>query len=146
MKIFSSLLVGATLALGASAANAKEPVRLDGTTEAAFDASFTRLVRSLKAPERRTLALGLFGALLKHECLAPEAVVRLTFAPVEPKDGPLIRPCRDHLHGMSYPEILQAGERPAEESSGGIGLDLAAGGTGRSAQEPRDGAKELPSR
>jgi hypothetical protein len=115
MKNLASLLLAFTFASGAASAVAKEPVRLDGTTEATFDASFAKLVRSLRAPERRTLALGLFGALLKHECLAPEAVVRLTFMPVEPKDGQMIRPCREHLHGMSYTEILQAGEPPAKE-------------------------------
>jgi len=117
MKSLASLLLAFTLASGAGSAPAKEPARLDGTTEASFEASFAKLVRSLKAPERRTLALGLFGALLKHECLAPDAVVHLTFMPVEPKDGQMIRPCREHLHGMSYPEILQAGEPPAKEAA-----------------------------
>jgi hypothetical protein len=115
MKILASLLIPLTLVCGTASAWAREPVRLDSTTDATFDASFSKLVRSLKTPERRTLALGLFGALLKHECLAPEAVVQLTFMPLEPKDGQLIRSCREYLHGMSYPEILQAGEPPANE-------------------------------
>lgn len=115
MKIFASLFLASTFAFGAASARAKEPVRLDGTTEESFDASFSKLVRSLKAPERRTLALGLFGALLRHECLAPEALVRLTLMPVEPKDGQMLRACRAHLHGLSYSEIPQAGEPPAKE-------------------------------
>jgi hypothetical protein len=117
MKILASLLIliALTLASGVPAASAKDPVRLDGTTDVAFEASFAKLVRSLKAPERRSLALRLFGTLLKHECLAPETVVRLTFMPVEPKDGQLIQPCREHLNGMSYPDILQAAEPPAKE-------------------------------
>jgi len=131
MKNLASSLLIFTLASGAASAAAKEPVRLDGATEATFDASFAKLVRSLKAPERRTLALGLFGALLKHECLAPEVVVRLTFMPVEPRDGPLIRPCRERLHGMSYPEILQAGDLPAKESA---------------AEQPNDSSEPTPLR
>jgi len=114
MKILANLCLAITIALGSDSVAAKEPVRLDGTTEATFEVSFTKLVRSLKVPERRSLALGLFGALVKHECLAPETVVRLTFMPVEPKDGALIHSCREHLHGMSYAEILQAGEPSAE--------------------------------
>lgn len=109
MKIASTCLSIALICANA-AASAREPVRIDGTSERSFDTSFAKLVRSLKSTERRTLALGLFGALLTHECLAPEAVVRLTFYPVQPKDASAIRPCREHLHGMSYPEILEAGE------------------------------------
>jgi hypothetical protein len=112
MRFRASLFLALAIGL-AGAAQAKEPARLDGSADAVFEKSFARLVRSLKTPERRTLALGLFGALLKHECLAPDAVVRLTFLPVEPRDGKAIRPCREHLHGMSYPEILKAGQPPA---------------------------------
>ena len=105
---FSVVLICTTVPAAAAA-----PARIDGTSEASFDASFAKLVRSLKAPERRTLALGLFGTLLPRECLAPEAIIHLTFSPVGPKDGPRVRPCREHLHGMSYQDILDAGEAPA---------------------------------
>ena len=114
MKIYASLLITIALTVGIAPAEAKEPVRIDGTTEASFERSFAKMVRSLKAPERRKLALGLFGALLKHECLAPETVIQLTFFPVAPRDGPFIRPCREHLHGMSYSDVLHAGEPRAK--------------------------------
>jgi len=117
MKILASLLIAIALTSGRASVGAKDPVRLDGTTEATFQASFAQLVNSLKTPERRTLALGLFGALLKHGCLAPEAVLHLTFMPVGPKDGRLIGACRKHLHGMTYPEILRAGEPPSRETA-----------------------------
>jgi len=110
MKILAVMFFSIAMVLGTAGASAREPVRIDGTSDASFDASFAKLVRSLKQAERRTLALGLFGALLSKEYLAPEAVIHLTFAPVEPKDASAIRPCREHLHGMSYRQILEAGE------------------------------------
>ena len=110
MKIIAIIVLAIALVLPSACALAREPVRIDGASEASFDATFAKLVRSLKPAERRTLALGLFGALLSHECLAPGAIIRLTFSPVEPKDALAIRPCRQHLHGLSYREILEAGE------------------------------------
>ena len=110
MKIVASVCLSITLVCASTAVSAREPVRIDATSEASFDASFAKLVRSLKSSDRRALALGLFGALLPHECLAPEAIIRLTFYPVEPKDAQAIRPCREYLHGMSYAEILEAGK------------------------------------
>jgi hypothetical protein len=91
--------------------------RLDSTSLESFDDSFKKLIRSLKTREKRTLALGLFGALLKHECLSTEAVVHLTFSPVGPRDGPLIASCRRHLDGMSYDDIIKAGEPPDGDQS-----------------------------
>ncbi|MGY0800142.1 hypothetical protein ACW7G0_13960 [Lysobacter sp. A286] len=115
MKIIAIVLTA--LMSACFAVRAAEPARIDGSTDTSFDTSFSKLVKSLKAPERRTLALGLFGALIRHECLSPEAVIALTFSPVEPKDAPRIRPCRAHLDGKSYEEIMQAAEPPPASST-----------------------------
>ena len=117
MKLIASLCVFVALSSESVVASAREPVRIDSTSEASFDASFAKLVDSLKTPERRTLALGLFGTLISHECLASEAIVHLTFSPVEPTDAALIRPCRQYLDGMSYQEILEAGQSPKSRSA-----------------------------
>ena len=117
MKIYAILLLSIAVSLGIAPVDAKEPLRINGATEASFESSFAKMVRSLKAPERRALALGLFGVLLKHECLAPETVFWLTFFPVEPRDGRFISPCRQHLQNMSYPDILQAGKPQGKDAT-----------------------------
>ena len=117
MKNFATWLFLTTLLCSCATATTAEPIRINGSSEASFDASFNSLVRSLNARERRALALGLFGTLVSHECLAPQAVIHLTFSPVGPKDAPLVRPCREHLNGMSYQDILAAVEPQAGTST-----------------------------
>ena len=115
MKIAISVLIFLNLASAISTACAAEAPRIDAASDRAFDKSFAKLVRSLQGYERRQLALGLFGVLIPRNCLSPEATVRLTFAPVAPGDGPLVRSCREHLEGKSYEDIIQEGEpKPAE--------------------------------
>lgn len=99
-----------------STARATEAPRIDGASDGTFDKSFARLVRSLHGYERRTFALGLFGALVPRSCLSPEATIHLTFSPVAPGDGPLVRSCREHLQGKSYEDILKEGEAEPSQS------------------------------
>lgn len=116
MNIPPSSFLSLLFIFAAIKADAKEPIRIDGTTDELFKVSFEKMVRLLKTSERRTFSLGLFGALLKHECLSDDAIVRLTFMPVDPRDAPLLSSCRTQLNGMSYAEILQHSEPPAKES------------------------------
>jgi hypothetical protein len=116
MKNAVNLLVSLTLACGITAAAAAEAPRIDAASDPAFDKSFAKLVRSLHGYERRQFALGLFGVLVPHKCLSPEATIHLTFAPVAPSDGPLVRPCREHLQGKSYEDIIKEGEPKPTES------------------------------
>lgn len=117
MKIVATSICFAFLSSFSGLAGARDPVRLDSTTTESFEASFEKLVRSVKTREKRTLALGLFGALLKHDCLPTEVVLHLTFSPIGPKDAPLISPCRRHLDGMSYEDIIRAGQPPEGSAS-----------------------------
>ena len=115
MKIAVNVLVSLTFACAISVASAAEAPRIDATSNRAFDKSFAKLVRSLRGYERRQFALGLFGVLIPRNCLSPEATIHLTFAPVAPNDGPLLRSCREHLQGKSYEDIIKEGEpKPTE--------------------------------
>jgi hypothetical protein len=118
MKRSIGLLISFTLVFAISTAGAGEVLRIDGSSDRAFDESFAELVRSLHGYERRQLSLGLFGALIPRDCLSPEATIHLTFAPVAPGDGALVRSCREHLQGMSYDEIIKEGQaKPTEPNA-----------------------------
>lgn len=115
MKKAINALIPWILVSAISTASAAEAPRIDGASDSAFDKSFAKLVRSLHGYERRTFALGLFGVLVPSSCLSPEATIHLTFSPVAPGDGPLVRSCREHLQGKSYEDIIKEGEpKPAQ--------------------------------
>jgi hypothetical protein len=116
MKSAITFLISLTLACAITAAGAAETPRIDAMSDGAFDKSFAKLVRSLHGYERRQFALGLFGVLIPRSCLSPEATIHLTFAPVAPSDGPLVRSCREHLQGKSYEDILKEGEPKPTDS------------------------------
>ena len=84
--------------------------RIDGTSEEAFDRSYTKLVRKLSQQEQRRLALALLSALLPEKCLSSDMVIALTFLPVsaEHRDG--LRPCRAQLNGKSYQDLIEAAD------------------------------------
>lgn len=107
MKTGRKTFLGVALLCAAVSAGAKEPRRIDGTSEASFDKSYGRLVQSLPATERRKFALALFSVLFPHGCLTSDAAISLTFLPASPKDMAGIRPCRGVLHGKSSQDITE---------------------------------------
>lgn len=110
-------IVIAALAFIAPVVHAKEPPRIDGTSDSAFDQSFAKLVKSLNGYKPRELALGLFTVLLPQNCLSTDAVMYLTFKPVTPKDAPIIRSCRAYLDGKSYQDIINAADAKHREAA-----------------------------
>jgi hypothetical protein len=107
MKSLAKSCLGIALLCVTVSAGAKEPRRIDGTSDASFDKSYGRLVQSLPAAERREFALAVFSVLLPHSCLTLDAVMSLTFLPASPKDAAGIRPCRGMLHGKSARDITE---------------------------------------
>jgi hypothetical protein len=83
--------------------------RIDGTSDASFDKSFTEVLQPLSAEKRRGLALALLSVLLPQNCLKPDAVMALTFFPASNERKADIRSCRTQLNGESYQEIIDAG-------------------------------------
>jgi hypothetical protein len=108
-------ICGAILFCMAVTAQARELIRIDGRSDASFDKSFAKLVRSLRGYEARAFTLGLFGVLLPKDCLSAETIVYLTFQPVSPADAPRIRPCREHLDGMSFKDIIEAADKQGHD-------------------------------
>jgi hypothetical protein len=99
--------LGTVLLSVAVSACAKEPRRIDGTSDSSFEKSYARVVQPLSAANRREFALALLAVLLPHRCLGTDAVMSLTFLPVSPKDTAGIRPCRELLNGRSFQDITE---------------------------------------
>lgn len=92
----------------AALVSAKEPRRIDGTSDKSFDKTYAQLVRAVPAAERRKFALDLLSVLLPHKCLSPDAIISLTFLSTSPKEAAGIRPCRELLNGKSSRDIAEA--------------------------------------
>ena len=107
MKRITISIVASGIAALCCTASAKEPPRIDATSDGTFDTSFVKLAKSLRGYEPRRLALGLFGVLISHKCLSSETIIHLTFNAVSAKDAQRIRPCREHLHGKSFLDIVE---------------------------------------
>jgi hypothetical protein len=118
MNVSTRLIVAAAVLCVGCTAQRADPPRIDASSDAAFDVSFGRLVKSLRGYEPRALALGLFGVLLPKECLSPEALIYLMFSPVSPNDAPRIGSCREHLDAMSFRDIMEAAESAKARTSG----------------------------
>lgn len=110
------LIISLTLACATISVFASEVPRIDSSSDGAFDKSFAKVVNSLHGYERRQFALGLFGVLLPRKCLSTEATLHLTFDPVAPGDGTLLRSCREQLQGKSYEDVIKEGEPKPSES------------------------------
>jgi hypothetical protein len=92
-------------------------VRIDGSSDAAFDHSYRQLLQPLSPDQRRRLALALLSALLQQNCLGTDAVMELTFFPAAPDREAQLRSCRAALNGKSYQDLIDAADAKAAAAS-----------------------------
>src|SRR5258708_8601321 len=102
---WASLLVGC--AATSPGARSSDP-RIDGSSEASFDSSYSKVVRPLSAGDRRQFALALFSVLLADNCLSGNAIIELTFLPLSTDRPADLHTCRAQLNGKSYRDIIDA--------------------------------------
>lgn len=141
------MLFISALTLGCASTVPTEEPRIDGTSDASFDATYAYLVESLNPQDRRAFALALFSYLLPHNCLSSEAVVSLTFLSASPEDAPGVRPCRAQLHNKSYQDIVEASRSTTGKAAPNISLheppDASVTRLAEATRAPDTGVREL---